>query len=78
VTDEFVDTGAAGGGLQGEDAIALAGDLAELGADVEGDVGVVDDPGSAQATTDGSVGRAARLLAEDERESGLSPPSRRS
>ncbi len=68
VADEFVDAGAAGRGLQGEDAVALAGDLAQLGADLQGDVGVGDDARGAQAAADSPVGGAAGLLAEDERE----------
>src|SRR5262245_22472860 len=52
VSNELIDSGSARRRLKGEDAVALAGDLAELGADVEGDVGVGDDTRRTQAPAD--------------------------
>ena len=72
MSDELVDASAAGRRLQGEDAVALAGDLAQLRANGHGDVAVGDDAGGAQAAADSPIGWAPGLLADYERERAIS------
>ena len=54
--DEFVDSGAACRGLEREDAVSLARDLTEFGANAERDAWIRDDACCPQAPPDGTVG----------------------
>ena len=66
--DEFVDSGAACRGLECEDAVSLASDLTEFGANAERDAWIRDDACCPQAPPDGAVGWSSRFLAKDQRE----------